>query len=433
MAQIEKYPPMYPVRQHFHLPRMEDVTAAVEEQFATFPFPEGLGPGQSVAVCVGSRGIHDLPHIVAAVVRCFKALGLRPRIIPAMGSHGGATAEGQAGILRDLGITESSVGAPVVSSMEVVSLGTADSGMELFCARDGLEADWVVPINRVKPHTAFRGQVESGLCKMLAVGLGKQKGASAIHRYGLARAIVPAVRTIMERARVLCGLALLESPSGGIFRMRLVPPERFERVDEEFLQEAWRIFPRLPLEDLDVLIVDEMGKEISGAGMDPNVIGFWRREGGPRQPDYRILIVLDLSPQSHGNATGIGLADLTTRRVMDQVDLRATYANALTSGVLRSARLPIAMEDDRSALETALAHAPDPRRVRMARIVNTLRLEAFWVTEALLPDLRGRKNVDIGNEPLSLRFDGSGRLQPFPSDLLEPVGRGEGAGNSPAS
>jgi hypothetical protein len=193
----------------------------------------------------------------------------------------------------------------------------------------------------------------------------------------------------------------------------LALPEEFVEVDTELLRTARSLLPRIPLEGLDILIVDEMGKNISGAGIDPNVIGFWRREGGPREPDYRTLIVLDLTPHSEGNAIGIGMVDLTTRRVLDKVDLKPSYTNAVTSGIWRSVRFPIALENDRAVIETALSHVVDPDHVRMARIVNTLHLENFWATEALLPELRKKEGVIVDGKPLQLEFDGEGRLRPF--------------------
>jgi hypothetical protein len=348
-------------------------------------------------------------------VACLKSLQLKPFIIPAMGSHGGGTAEGQRQVLAELGITEESVGGPVVSSMDVVSLGRVSSGAEVFFAKDALDADHIVAINRIKPHTAFRSEVESGLCKILAVGCGRQKGAANMHKYDLAQTIVPAARRIMEKTCVLCGIAVTENALGGTHSLELAKPGEFVDVDSRFLKTAWKLLPRIPLDDLDVLLVDEMGKNVSGAGMDPNVIGFWRREGGPRKPDYRILVVLDLTPHSHGNATGIGMADLTTRRVIDNIDWEATYLNAFTSGVLRSARMPIPVENDRLALKTALNRTPDIGGVRMARIVNTGELETFWATEALLPELQKQENITVDTTPVDFQFDAQGRLLPAAS------------------
>jgi len=330
-----------------------------------------------------------------------------------MGSHGGGTAEGQARILAELGITQDAVGAPIVSNMDVVSLGRSESGAEVFFAKDALDADHIVVINRVKPHTAFRAEVESGLCKILAVGCGRQKGAANMHRYELGKTIVPATRLIMQQASVLCGLAVTENALGGTHSLKLARPEEFPAIDSDFLKTAWNLLPKLPVDDLDILLVDEMGKNVSGAGMDPNVIGFWRRDGGSRRPDYRILIVLDLTPHSHGNATGIGMADLTTRRVVDNIDWEATYLNAFTSGVLRSARMPIPVETDRLAIETALHRAPDPGGIRMVRIVNTGELESFWATTAVASELKELEHITVDDPAFELKFSHDGRLLPM--------------------
>ncbi len=408
-------PPFYNIKQQFNDASIGDVKGVVGRQFDQFRPGDSIQQGQSVAVAVASRGTHDLTLLVDVVVERLLSMGLKPYIIPAMGSHGGATGPGQRQVLADLGISEETMGVPIVSNMDVVSLGRLDSGAEVLFAKDALDADHVVVINRIKPHTAFRGEVESGLCKIMAVGCGKQKGASNMHKFNLGNTIVPAAQMILEKAPILCGIAVTETATGGTHSIRLARPEEFVDVDRELLKEAWTLFPRLPVDDLDILVVDEMGKDVSGAGIDPNVIGFWRREGGPREPDYRTLIVLDLTSQSHGNATGIGMADLVTRRLMDKLDLHATQMNALTSKVLRSARLPISLENDRIAIETALDGVPDPRRVRMARIKNTASLETFWVTDSVLSELRSKEGITVDDDPLQLDFDAEGSLLPFPS------------------
>ena len=408
-----EFPSFYRVRQRFDDTSLKDVARAVRNEFANFKPGPTIRAGQRVAVGVGSRGTHDLKILVETVVACLRAMQLEPYVIPAMGSHGGATAEGQAQVLSELGITEESVKAPIVSNMDVVSLGHIESGAEVFFAKDALTADHIVVINRVKPHTAFRADVESGLCKILAVGCGRQKGAANMHKYDLGNTIVPAARLIMQKASVLCGLGVTENAVGGTQSIKLVGPQEFAEVDREFLKIAWSLLPKLPMDDLDILLVDEMGKNVSGAGMDPNVIGFWRREGGPRKPDFRILIVLDLTSHSHGNATGIGMADLTTRRVIDQIDWDATYMNVFTSGVLRSARMPIPLENDRAAVETALARVPVPANARMVRIVNTGELETFWASKAVLPELKAYPDITVDRQPIELRFNQDGRLIPL--------------------
>jgi len=407
------YPPMYRIQQRFERTSIMDIPEAVQREFSRLKGAKNIKPNQRVAVAVGSRGINNLRTIVAAAVECLQSMELKPFILPAMGSHGGATAEGQRNVLKEMDITESSVGVPVVSTMDVISVGRLDSGAEVFVSKDVLEADHLVVINRVKPHTLLRDEVESGLCKMLAVGCGKHQGALSMHKFGLAATIVPAARVILEKAPVLCGLAILENSLDETHTVTLALPEQFVEVDKELLKSARRLLPTIPLDDLDILIVDEMGKNISGAGIDPNVIGFWRREGGPREPDYRTLIVLDLTPESEGNAVGIGMADMTTQRVIDKIDRKPSYTNAITSGVWRSVRLPLALENDRAVIETALSHVPDLQHVRMVRILNTLHLENFWATGVLLPELRRKEGITVDETSLALHFDDEGRLLPF--------------------
>jgi hypothetical protein len=403
---------LYRVQQRFDATHVNDPTQELRRQLGDFKVAAPLRCGDTVAVAVGSRGISHLPALVKAFIAWLKELGLRPFVVPAMGSHGGATAQGQEGVLAHLGITEAAVGAPMRSSMAVVSLGSTAEGAQVFFSREALEADHLAVINRVKPHTAFRSQIESGLCKLLAVGLGKQEGAAAMHRHGLARSIVPAARRILEKAPVMCGVAVVENAFEQIHSLRLARPDQFESADRDLLAVAWHLFPRLPFRQLDALVVEEMGKNISGAGMDPNVVGFWRREGGEREPDFHVLAVLDLTPQSQGNATGIGMADLTTQRLLAKIDREATYANALTSGILRSARFPLALENDRQALEAVLRLQPDPQAVRLVRIKNTLELQRFWATAALLPELSRTAGLTADPQPLPLTFSAGGRLLP---------------------
>jgi len=406
-------PPMYRIQQLFGSRAIEDVGSAIKAEFKELDLSDRIRPGQRVAVAVGSRGIDRLPEIVAAVVKCLRGLELNPFILPAMGSHGQGSAEGQTALLNELGVNEPAVGAPVTSSMEVISLGKVESGAEVFVSKDVAEADHLVVIGRIKPHTAFRADVESGLCKMLAVGCGKHSGATQMHKFGLAASIVPAAKLITERVSILCGLAIVENSLDRTHLVKLTLPDEFAAVDQECLKIARKLLPVIPLNDLDILIIDEMGKNISGAGIDPNIVGFWRREGGPRTPDYRTLIVLDITTHSHGNALGIGMADLTTRRVMDMIDLKATYTNALASGIWSGARMPIALENDRQVIETAISRVPDLNRIRMARIVNTLNLETFWATQPLLSELEENGGVSVDEQALQLDFDKSNRLLPF--------------------
>lgn len=407
------FPVMHKIHQDLDKTSIEDPAARIRQELSRCKISDKSESGQTVAVAVGSRGIHDLVIIVSTLIKYLKNLDLKPFVLPAMGSHGGATAEGQIQVLHELGITESAVGAPIVPNIDVVSIGAMESGAEVYLLTAALEADHLIVVNRIKPHTIVRGEVESGLCKMLAVGCGGQLGATEMHRFGLATSIVPAARVILERAPVLCGLAVVENTVGKIHELRVALPKDFVATDKELLRKAKKLLPRIPLDDLDILVVDEIGKNISGGGFDPNVIGFWRRDGGSRVPDYRLLVVLDLTPQSYGNALGIGLADLTTRRLIEKTDLETTYINAMTSGNIRSVRLPLALENDREVLAAALRQVPRLNRVRMVRITNTSRLETFWATEAVLPELLRLEGIKVDNTPLMLEFDEEGSLKNF--------------------
>jgi hypothetical protein len=373
-----------------------------------------LRPGARVAITAGSRGISNLVAMTRAAADAVKSIGGQPFIVPSMGSHGGATDEGQKHLLADLGISEGSIGCPVRSSMEVAEIGRTAAGIPVYLDRHALQSDGIVVINRVKPHTAFRGDIESGLCKMLAVGLGKHKGAQQMHAAGLGPALVEAAQIILSRAPVLAGIAVLENSLDETAEIHVVPPGRFEETDRTLLHRAWQTLPRIPFDPLDVLIVDEMGKNISGTGMDNNVIGIGPRVGGKMEmghPAVSTIVVLGLTPETHGNANGIGLADLTTRRLVDSIDYKATYTNVLTTRLWSAGRLPVILETDREAIETAIGEAP-PDRIRLVRIKNTLHLEEMEISEALLPEARA-KGLPVVTEARGLLFDGTGRLRPW--------------------
>jgi hypothetical protein len=371
-----------------------------------------LAPGSRVAITAGSRGINNLVGMTRAAADAVKSMGGRPFIVPSMGSHGGATGEGQQSLLADLGISERTMGCPVVSSMEVEEIGRTSNGTPVYLDRNALQADSIVVINRIKPHTAFHGEIESGLCKMLAVGLGKHRGAQQMHAAGLGVAIVEAARVILAKAPVLAGVAVLENALDETAEVQVVPPGQFEETDRALLTRAWKVLPRVPLDPLDVLVVDEMGKNISGTGMDVNVIGVGPRVGGKMEmghPVVSALVVLGLTPETHGNANGIGLADITTRRLVDSIDYKSTYTNVLTTRLWSAGRLPVIMETDREAIQTAVGEI-SPDRVRLVRIKNTLHLEELEISEALLPQAR-EVGLAIVAGPRSLEFDGNGRIR----------------------
>ncbi|MCG8529460.1 MAG: lactate racemase domain-containing protein [Desulfovibrionales bacterium] len=406
----QQYPTFYPVEQTFSTEHCLDVSKAVDDAFAAFDVSH-IRAGSTVGITVGSRGINQLVPLVQAVVKNLRALHLKPHIIPAMGSHGGATAEGQTAILEQLGITEENVGCPIHSNIETVSLGTLDEGAEVRVAKDAIEADYIFVMNRVKPHTLFHGEVESGLCKMLAIGLGKPSGADNLHNFPLEKVIKPAALRILEHVNVLAGLAVVENSFDILHTIVLCPPKDIVATDASLLTTARTLLPRIPLEQLDLLIIDEMGKNISGTGIDTNVTGSWRRMGGARTPDYNTLVVLSLTPQSKGNAHGIGMVDLIPRRLADAIIPAATYANSLTTGIWASGRLPITLENDKAVLDAALAKSP--KDIRAVRILNTLSLQKFWATEPVLEELYAKGcTVDRGN-PASVHFSDDLRLRPF--------------------
>lgn len=401
------------VRQQFDRMRLQDPCGAVAAGLKKLGAAGTLKPGARVAITAGSRGINNLVAMTRAAADAVKAMGGQPFIVPSMGSHGGATDEGQKNLLADLGISEASMRCPVVSSMAVEEIGRTRDGTPVFLDKSALHADGIIVINRVKPHTAFRGEVESGLCKMLAVGLGKHKGAQQMHRAGLGPTLVEAARLILARAPVLAGIAVLENSLDETAEIHVVPPDGFEETDRELLKRAWRALPRIPFDPLDVLIVDEMGKNISGTGMDNNVIGIGPRVGGKMEmghPAVSTIVILGLTPETHGNANGVGLADITTRRLVDSIDYKATYTNVLTTRLWSAGRLPVIMETDREAVEVAVGETP-PGEVRCVRIKNTLHLEELEISEALLPEARKAALTLVGG-PRPLEFDETGRIRP---------------------
>ena len=399
------------VRQGFDKTRLDDPCGAVSRNLQGL-LGGKLAPGSRVAITAGSRGINNLVGMTRAAAEAVKSIGGQPFIIPSMGSHGGATGEGQQNLLADLGISERTMGCPVVSSMEVEQIGRTPIGTPVYLDRNALRADGIVVINRIKPHTAFHGEIESGLCKMLAVGLGKHRGAQQMHAAGLGATIVEAARIILAKAPVLAGVAVLENALDETAEIHVVPPGQFEETDRALLTRAWKVLPRVPLDPLDVLVVDEMGKNISGTGMDVNVIGIGPRVGGKMEmghPVVSTLVVLGLTPETHGNANGVGLADITTRRLVGSIDYTSTYTNVLTTRLWSAGRLPVIMETDREAIETAVGEVP-PDQVRLVRIKNTLHLEELEISEVLLPRAK-EVGLTVVAGPRSLEFDGTGRIR----------------------
>jgi hypothetical protein len=406
------FPEMALVRQKLHAEKLEDIPASVDKALQGLQLASIVKRGESVAVAVGSRGISHISLIVSECLKSLKEVGLEPFIVPAMGSHGGNTSEGERSVLARLGITESFLDTPIVAAADVVEIGTLDIGIPMLMDRRAAEADHIVVINRVKPHTKFRGLIESGLTKMLTIGLGKGQGAALYHRAAVQHTFVilqDAAQNILGNRSVLFGLAILEDGYRNVSRVRAVRSESWLESERALLEEARIMMPSIPFDPIDVLIIDEIGKEISGIGMDSNVTGRHRDIVGNffNAPHPRRIFVRDLSSESDGNANGIGLADVTTRRLVDALDLEKTYTNALTAISPEKAAIPMYFESDRECIEACLntIGMVRPEEARITRIKNTATLETLWVSRALESDVTSNPNLKILGEWQPMAFD----------------------------
>lgn len=402
-------PELIKIRQRFDSTCITDVEAAVLREL------NGLGlkldKGSRIAITAGSRGIDNIALILKTVVSFVKAAGAEPFVIPAMGSHGGATAEGQKKVLEELGIKPDYIKAPIMSSMDTVQVGSIDAGAFLHCPgkvympvyidKCAFEADGIIVVNRVKPHTSFHGDVESGLLKMLAVGLGKEIQATNIHAYGtkgLRCLIAPIARKILSTGKVIAGLGIVENAYDRLKILKAFRPGQIEEGERGLLSESRRNMPYLPADRLDLLLVEQMGKNFSGTGMDTNIIGRIKIEGEPEpeKPNIRRIAVLDLSDAARGNAYGIGLADFTTKKFVDKIDYNATYANMLATGFTERVKIPYIAEDEKSAIETALKTCSITRieDARIIRIKNTLQLEYIEVSGNIFDEIKNHVERD---------------------------------------
>lgn len=403
-------------------PALRHAARATDRALRALALEEHIRPGQRVAVTGGSRGIAEVAAITRTIVAALRELEAEPFIIPAMGSHGGATVEGQRQVLQAYGISEETMGVPILSSMEVIELGLTREGIPVYLDKQASEADGILLVNRVKPHTAFSGRIGSGLLKMMAFGLSKHRGALTCHeavmQYDYERVIRSVSAAVLDRARIFGGVAILENSEGDLARVVSLPAASLAAGEERLFQQARRWVPRLPFDELDLLIVDEMGKDIAGTGMDTNVIGrrFSLIEKPPRKPRIARIFVRGLTRETHGNANGIGLAEFTTERLLREMDRKATYTNSLTARTPEHSRLPVAYATDREVLEVALktVRTADPMSARIVRIKNTLELKTIHVSETLFPEVRGRRDLVVVSEPQEVAFDSNGNLAPWP-------------------
>ncbi|RMF93461.1 MAG: [Fe-S]-binding protein [Nitrospinota bacterium] len=414
------FPKMLRIKQKFPAPVVSDIPGTVKQELARINLPSRIRPGDSVALTAGSRGIANIATVMKATAEFLLDMGAKPFIIPAMGSHGGGTAEGQLDVLRHYGITEQTMGVPLRATMEVVQIGETPDHIPVFLDKYASEADHIGVINRIKPHTDFNGEIESGLFKMMAIGLGKHHGAIHYHKanieYGYYHVILTVGREVLKQAPVAFGLGILENGYDETAKIVAVLPEEMEAVEKALQAEAKRLLARLPFEFAHLLIVDEMGKNISGTGMDTNVIGRIMNltEKPPEKPRIIRIYVRDLTPETYGNATGVGLADFVSQRLAEKIDRKPTYINCLTGVSPESARIPMILETDREALEAALSTVGmvKPEESKILWIKNTLVLGELEVSEAYLEEVQAREDLEIVREPTALEFDQSGNLLP---------------------
>jgi hypothetical protein len=417
------YPRLVRIRQHFERPQIADIPAAVAKALEPLDLSRRIKPGHTVALTAGSRGIANIPLVLRSTAAFLKKLGAKPFLIPAMGSHGGGAAEGQRHILESYGITEEFVGVPIRASMETVQAGVTAEGFPVLLDRIASEADHIGVVARIKPHTGYHGPIESGLMKMMMIGLGKHAGALVYHRILLDHPFDTVVRsvgrTLMKAAPIAFGLGLVENAYDETAIIEGVAPDSFEVREERLQVEARRLLMRLPLGKADLLIVDEIGKNISGSGLDTNVVGrkrAFRMQPMPQgMPVMRLIYVRGLSEKTHGNAAGIGLADFVSTRLVQQMDYRATVINCLTAGYPEGAFVPVHFATDREVVDAALAiiGTRAPEHARVLHIRNTLQLEELDVSEPCLEEKERQTEFTVAGPPRPLEFDAAGNLLPL--------------------
>lgn len=409
-------PKLVKIRQSFDDTILADPIGELIERLRTADSMTGITAGQRVAVAVGSRGISRIDELTKTVIDELKRIGAEPFIVPCMGSHGGATAEGQTEVLAHLGIDEKRMGCPVRSSMEVVELDRLPNGLPVFCDKiAATESDAIIVINRIKPHTAFRGAIESGMFKMISIGLGKQKGAEACHQLGfkyMAENVPAMARVMIEKLPIRFGVAIVENAYDQICRIEVLGTDTMEEREKELLIEAKSRLPQILFNDLDVLVIDYIGKNISGDGADPNITGRYPTPYAHGGPEVNKMVVLDLTPESQGNANGVGTADFTTSRLVSKTDWPATYANGLTSTVCAPTKQATTLENDRDAIKAAIktCNILDYTKCKLVRIRDTLHLGTIEISESLLEEAKSNPRIEILEGPYEWKFDEEGFL-----------------------
>ena len=412
-------PRIFKIRQKIATPRLADVEKEMNALLDGFGLSRKVKPGERIALTAGSRGIRDKAKVLKVIVARLKALGARPFLVPCMGSHGGATAEGQVKMLHHLGITEEYVGAPIVSSMEVKEIGRTNFGTPVLTDKNICEqADKIIVVNRIKPHTDFSHEVESGISKMMIIGMGKHKGALMAHRLtikngypAIFKEVLPVIRKALP---FFFGVGIIENQYDQTASLHLLEPQNFYEGEKELLKRAKEIMPRLPFKQMDILVLDEIGKNISGSGMDPNVTGRLYFIGSPplKEPKITRIFVRDLTPETEGNAIGIGYAEYTTKRLVKKIDPVPTAINAITGMGPESGRIPIAFDKDHDALQAAFDNSGvlDSKDLRLVWVKNTLELEYLWASESMLQEVKANSNLEVVSGLQDIPFDSAGNM-----------------------
>ena len=403
------------VRQNFLRPRVADPAAELISKLEAGHYLDAVKPGQNIAITAGSRGITNMALLHKTLVSEVKKRGGVPFLFPAMGSHGGATAEGQKAMLEGMGITEEYVGAPIRATMETVQIGESATGRPVYLDKYANEADGIIVINRIKPHTGFRGKVESGLCKMCTLGMGKQRGADFCHAEGLGRMAenVPAIAAVtLAKKNILCAVGLIENAYHETAQLEVLHKNEVLDREPALLKRAWELMAKLLFDELDVLIMDEIGKNISGTGFDTNVVGRYNTPYASGGPKITRVTALDISEASHGNGNGLGMLDMTTMRAYKKFDFDQTYPNSLTSTVPLTVKIPMVLKNDRQAIQGCIktSNVMDRSALRMVRIKNTLSLTDIEASEALIPLIQAHPHLELAGVSYDLPFDGVGNL-----------------------
>jgi len=412
-----RLPKMIKVKQEFQKYSIENIKDHLVNQISQNKTSAKIKPGMSIAIGVGSRGISRELEIIKILIDQLKKYGIKPFIIPAMGSHGGATSHGQAAILAGYGITEKELGIPIKSSMETIKIGNTKEGVPIYFQKDAFLADGIIPINKINIHGDFRGEIESGIIKMLVIGFGKFKGATSIHSLGIDKfhCIIPQVGSIiLEKLPVIFGIACLEDAFNNIAELNVILPEEMISEEKRMLKRLKKIMAGIKIPEIDVLIVDEIGKNISGDGLDVNIVGRFagKQKNDIKAPIIKKLVVLNLTKETEENATGIGYADITTKKLFDSIDFQKTYTNAITSGVLESVKIPLVSKNDKEAIELAtyITNTFDVSKAKLVRIQNTNKLEEILVSESIYQEIINQESFTVLGALQEMIFDQSGKL-----------------------